>query len=103
MIKKLREGKNLLLSIDVKGAMTIRRKFPNSVLILLKPPSLRELRRRLKVRDTDGDIEIARRMKRARQELAYGPRYDYVVINDRLENAVCEIIGIIRENLERTK
>lgn len=94
---KIKEGKDVLLSIDVKGAMKVKGKFPESVLIFIKPPSREELSRRLKRRGTDKDAEIAGRLKLAETELSYAPKYDYAVVNDDLERAVGEIVDIIEK------
>ena len=79
--------------------MQIRKKFPDSTLIFVRPPSSRELLRRLKRRNTDGNAQIAQRIKRAEKEMRYVPRYDYVVINDRLEDAIREVAAIINKTL----
>jgi len=98
--KKIEEGKNILLSIDVKGARKIRKKFPESILIFIKPPSLRELSRRLKRRQTDRQREIGKRLGMARKELKAAPKYNYIVVNNKLENAVNEVISIIKKELK---
>ncbi|MCQ9206914.1 MAG: guanylate kinase [Omnitrophica bacterium] len=95
VLEKLEEGKDVLLSIDVKGAREIKKKFPKSILIFIKPPSIEELRRRLKVRNTDDENEIAKRLEFAKDELSHIREYDYVVANDELTRAVREVISII--------
>lgn len=97
VLEKIKEGKNILLSIDVKGAMKVKKKFPESVLIFLKPPSFAELSHRLKSRNTDEKTEIVDRLKVAKRELEFVPRYDYVVINKRIEKAVTEVVSIIKK------
>ncbi|MBL7157666.1 MAG: guanylate kinase [Candidatus Omnitrophica bacterium] len=97
VLEKIKKGKDLLLSIDVKGAMNVKKKFPKSVLIFIKPPSIKELSRRLKLRNTDDKAEIARRIKIAKRELKFAPKYDYIVVNDKLENAVDELISVIKK------
>jgi len=98
VLDKIKKGKDLLLSIDVRGGMNVKRQFPSSVLIFLKPPSAEELVKRLKIRNTDRAREIARRFGLAGKELSYAGKYDYVVVNDQLEKAVKEITAIIRKN-----
>jgi len=95
VLENLKKGKSLLLSIDVKGAMVVKEKFPESTLIFIKPPSMKELSKRLKTRNTDNKKDIEKRLDIAKNELKYEKKYDYVVINDKLENAVSEIISII--------
>jgi guanylate kinase len=97
VIEKTRAGKDLLLSIDVKGAMQVKKKFPGSILIFIKPPSFRELSHRLGARGLDEKAEIAKRLKIAKKELAYIPRYDYAVVNDRLEDAVTTLKAIVKK------
>lgn len=97
VLGKIKKGKNLLLSIDVKGAMQVKKKFTDGVFIFVKPPSLKELSRRLKNRHTDGRAEIKRRLKIAKKELGFAPRYDYIVINKNLGKAVSRIISIIKK------
>ena len=81
----LREGKNVLLSIDVKGAMNVRKSYPqNSVLIFIAPPSMEELKKRLESREADTAKAILNRLKVAKQEVACKDKYNYVVVNDRL-------------------
>lgn len=97
VLKNLKEGKNLLLSIDIKGAMNIRKKFPDSVLIFIKPPSLKQLKARLKSRNTDKSADIEKRLKVAKKELDFVQKYDYVVVNKRLRDAVNKVVSIINK------
>jgi len=92
----LNKGKSVLLSIDVKGAMNVRKNYPrNSVLIFIMPPSMDELRKRLESREADTPKAILNRLKVARQEVAYKDRYDYVVVNDRLTAAYKKLKEVI--------
>lgn len=91
----LRRGADVILAIDVKGAMKIKRHFPEGVFIFVLPPSMAELENRLRKRRTDHDIEISRRMKVARKEISYLPRYTYSVVNDNLNKAVERLKAII--------
>lgn len=97
VLKKIKEGKDVLLSIDVKGAMKVKSEFPESVLIFVKPPSKVELLRRLTGRNTDKKTEIAKRLRLATTELGYAAKYDHVVINKDLGVAVGKIIDIIKK------
>ena len=97
---ELKKGKNLLLSIDVKGAVQVKKKFPESILIFIRPPSLKELSRRLTSRNTDKPSEITKRLKIAKAELKFVPKYNYVVTNDKLENAVRKVISIIEKEIK---
>lgn len=84
----LAQGKNIVLNIDVQGALNIKSIYPKAVLIFLSPPSLEVLEARLKGRGTDSPEVIARRIKDAKFELPMKTRYDYEVVNDDLEKAV---------------
>ncbi len=91
---KLKEGKNVILEIEVQGAMQIRKKFPRALLLYVTPPSIAELERRLKARGTETDEVIARRLAQAKNEVNYIHDYDYLVINDNLDECVKEMYGI---------
>lgn len=92
----LNKGKNVLLSIDVKGAMNVRRNYPhNSVLIFVMPPSMEELKKRLESREADTAKAILNRLKVAKQEIAYKDKYDHIVINDKLNTAYKRLKEII--------
>jgi guanylate kinase len=96
----LRKGKSVLLSIDVKGAMKVRKAYPKkSVLIFILPPSITALKRRLKSRRSDGAAEISKRINFATHELAYKDRYDYNVTNDRLDRAYRKLKNIIMSEM----
>lgn len=77
----LASSRNLLLEIEVEGAMNVKRQYPEAVLIMLLPPSYRVLEARLRGRGTETEEVILRRLARAREELEFLPRYDYVVYN----------------------
>jgi guanylate kinase len=99
--KVISEGKNVLLSIDVKGAMNIRKRYPDrAVLIFILPPSIGALEERLKKRKTDDSYIISSRLKIARDEMAYKDRYDHSVINDNLNRAYQKLKKIILEEEE---
>jgi guanylate kinase len=90
-------GKDVIIKVDVQGAMTIKKNLPGAVLIFLMPPSPEELKQRLKGRNTEsiGDLEI--RLDTARSEIAKLPMFDYVVLSyqNRIENTVDDITAII--------
>jgi len=96
-LKAIKSGKDVLLSIDVKGAMHVRKNYPESILIFIKPPSIKELMRRLKSRKTDTKEEIKKRLKVAKKELAYAKKYNYTVLNRDLKKAVRDVVSIIKE------
>ncbi len=89
-----RAGRDLVLEIDVQGARQVKEKLPESVAIFIVPPSREVLEQRLRVRGQDSDEAIARRLERARQEIASSVDYDFVVVNHDLERAGDEIRAI---------
>ncbi|MGG3842429.1 guanylate kinase [Anoxybacillus kestanbolensis] len=92
--KTLQEGKDVLLEIEVQGAMQVRKVFPGALFIFLAPPSLSELRKRIEMRGTESEELIRDRLKAAKEELEMMDAYDYVVENDQVELA-CERIKAI--------
>lgn len=100
---KRRQGKDVLLLIDVQGAKQVKRHCGEAVLVFVMPPSLKELKTRLKKRSTDSPREILKRLKIAKQEIAQAKRYDYVVVNKNLKNAAAELKTIIRAERLRVK
>lgn len=93
--ENINNGKDVLLEIEIEGAMKVRAKHPEGVYIFLFPPSIQVLEERLKGRGTETDDVIARRLARAKQELEMCTKYNYYVVNDDLEKAVEEIEAII--------
>lgn len=93
--KAKEEGKTALFVLDVQGGMAIKKKYPESVLIFLLPPSLEELKKRLIRRGTDRADEIEKRLKIALKEMRFWSKYDYVVINKNLEETVKLVEKII--------
>lgn len=97
-IQSLAEGRNVLLEIDVQGALQVRDAFPDAVLIFILPPDIETLMQRLTDRGRDSADDIQKRFRAARREIAMarGSRaFDYMVINDKLETAVDEMVKII--------
>ena len=96
----LKKGRAALLSIDVKGAMKVKKAYPkNSVLIFILPPSIKTLEERLRTRKSDGIEEISTRIKLAKKEISRKDRYDYRVVNDSLERAYARLKKIIAKEL----
>ncbi|MGH2331005.1 guanylate kinase [Thermoanaerobacter mathranii] len=95
VLKNLDEGNDVVLEIDIQGALKIKEKFPEGIFIFILPPSMEELKNRIKKRGTETEEEIIKRFKSAYEELNYVSRYNYVVINDSIEEAVKKIRAII--------
>ena len=93
--EKLEAGIDVLLDIEVQGAAKVRARCPEALLIFIIPPSFEELSRRLHGRNTDSEDVIAGRLEKAREEFREIPNYDYLVINDKVSNAVEEIEAIL--------
>ena len=93
--KQMAENKNVILEIEVQGALQIKKMYPNCILIFMIPPNAKELQKRLTERGTEDKQTINRRMNRAIEEMEFVPQYDYIVINDTVEkaaNAICSIV-----------
>ncbi len=90
-----KQGKDLVLEIDVQGALQVKQKLPAAVAIFVVAPSRQDLERRIRERGQDSEEEIRRRLERARQEVSDYRRYDYVIINDDLERAGREVQAIV--------
>jgi len=86
--------KDLVLEIDVQGALQVKRKLPGAVAVFVLPPSRAELERRIRARGQDSEDEIHRRLERARQEMLNYSSYDFAIINDDLERAGREVQAI---------
>ncbi|MFH0840279.1 MAG: guanylate kinase [Candidatus Omnitrophota bacterium] len=101
VLKLLKSGKDVILAIDVKGAMKVKRLYPDGVFVFIVPPSLDELKKRLKRRGTDGAKEIKKRIEIAKKEMSYLPMYNYAVVNESINKAVAKLGAIIKS--ERRK
>lgn len=88
-------GEDVILDIEVQGAEQIHRLRPEAVRIFLAPPSWAELRRRLTGRGTESEEKVEKRLQRSREEFQVAREYDYLVVNDNLEQAVAEVLAII--------
>jgi guanylate kinase len=94
--KQRQQGTDVILKIDVQGALTVKTKAPDAILIFFRPPSLAELERRLRARNTETEDQIARRLLDARNELAQMPRYNYAIVNNEIEQAADDLRAILR-------
>ena len=118
--KKLDEGRDVILEIEIQGALNVKKMFPDTLLLFVTPPSAEELKKRLVGRGTETMDVIESRMNRACEEAAGMENYDYLIINDNLDRCVeemhsiiqgehrrssrnCEFMKEIKEDLERMK
>ncbi|MBE8949678.1 MAG: guanylate kinase [Quinella sp. 3Q1] len=93
--ERLSRGEDILLEIDVQGALNVKKKCPEGVYIFLLPPSLNELKNRIEGRGTENPESLARRLKNAVAEIKIGLEYDYVVVNDDINAAAEQIKAIL--------
>lgn len=93
---KLDEGKDVILEIEVQGAMKIKEKCPEAVFLFILPPSLETLRKRLEKRGTEAPEVIEKRISRASEEIKEAYKYDYIIVNDDLDRAVDDVLAVIR-------
>lgn len=93
--ERLNRGEDILLEIDVQGALNVKRKCPDGIYIFLLPPSLEELKRRIEGRGTETVESLQRRLDNAIAEIKIGREYNYVVVNDTVDNAVAQIKAIL--------
>ncbi|GAA3407065.1 guanylate kinase [Paenibacillus hodogayensis] len=91
----IQSGKDIILEIEVQGALKVKQRFPEGVFIFLMPPSLNELRSRIENRGTETDDSIRNRLSVAADEIRLLEHYDYAVVNDRVESACERIRSII--------
>lgn len=94
--QNLEQGLDVLLDIDWQGARQIKQNFPDCCTIFILPPSLQALRTRLSRRAQDSEQVIDRRMKAARAELSHGDEFDFLIINDRFDQALADLQSIVR-------
>ncbi len=100
--QELAEGRCVILEIDVKGAMRVKSAYPDAVLIFIAPPSMSELKTRLINRGTESSEAVERRFETAYRELGYAKEYDYIVVNDILDQAVARMEHIVSAERCRT-
>ena len=96
-------GVDVLLDIEVQGAAKVREKLPEALSLFIVPPSFEELSRRLRARGTDSEEKILQRLETARREAKEIVRYDYVVVNDKVEDAAREVLAILTAAACRTQ
>ena len=92
---------NVILEIETKGALQVKKKMPEAILIFIAPPSLEELEQRLRGRHTEDEETIQKRLNEVKKELECAKQYDYTVINDKVENAISALEKIITGEQEK--
>ncbi len=102
-LEKRKQGHDVFLEIDVQGAMKAREEVPELVSIFVAPPSAKDLENRLRGRKSDSEESIAKRLKTAIEEINRAHEYDYIVINDDVDECAEEILGIINTEHKKHK
>ncbi len=100
--RALGEGRTVVVEIDVQGARQIRDALPDAYMVFIKPPTLEELERRLRTRDTETDEQVRRRLAKASEELEAEPEFDASVVNDQLDDAARKVIDLVDRLGRRT-
>jgi guanylate kinase len=95
IVRTLEEGRDVLLEIDVQGALQVKRNYPESILVFVLPPSIRDLKKRIEGRGSESAAQIAKRVGEATREIAEIGAYDYAVVNDDIAKTVAEIKEIM--------
>lgn len=95
VMDQLNAGKDVLLEIDIQGALQVKEHFPDGVFVFITPPSLDELCARIYKRGTDSEEVIKRRMASAADELTYASKYDYIIVNDIAEKATKKVLTLM--------
>lgn len=93
--ENIAQGRDVILEIDIQGALNVKKQYPEGVFIFIVPPSIKELKRRIENRGQDSPEDISKRLKSAHTELAYVSEYDYVIVNDKIETAIAKLKSII--------
>lgn len=98
-LERLREkGKDVLLDLDVQGALAVKKQFPEAVLIFISTPHFSDLEKRLRSRSSETEAQIQRRLQTAREELKRAHRYDHHVLNDTLPKALKQLVDILKQH-----
>ncbi len=95
VMEQLNAGRDVLLEIDIQGALQIKKRFPEGVFVFIVPPSLKELSARIYRRGTDSEEVIKRRLSSAAAELEYAAEYDYIIVNDVAEKAARKVLTVM--------
>ena len=94
------KGKAPLLDLETEGAIAVKRQMPDSVTVFVRAPTFAELERRLRARATESGGEIEKRLARAKRQLEQEDEFDHVIVNDDVERAADELLGIVHRELE---
>ncbi|MEN9201886.1 MAG: guanylate kinase [Thermostichus sp. DG_1_6_bins_120] len=98
VLQKLNQGQDVLLEIELSGARQVSQHCPEAIRIFLSPPSFQELERRIRARGQDSEASIERRLQQAQKELEAQDEFDYVIVNDDLEQALLQLETLLYPN-----
>lgn len=102
VMEQMEAGKDVILEIEIQGALKVKEKFPDTLLLFVTPPDAKELERRLRGRGTETEDVIRDRLKRAAEEAEYMDQYDYILVNDVLESCVRDMHELIQSQHQKT-
>jgi guanylate kinase len=97
----IRIGKSVIFEVDVKGAVSLKKIYPESFLIFIDPPSFEELVTRLKNRKTESESDLQKRIDRAKMELSFKKDFDYIFVNDELQKVYKSVKNLIKEIINK--
>ncbi|QQR79781.1 MAG: guanylate kinase [Deltaproteobacteria bacterium] len=100
LMERRQQGQDTILDLDTRGALSVKKSFPDSLTIFLMPPSLEVLEERLRKRQTENEASLQRRLKDAQDQLLEKEKFDRVVINDKIDRAYEEVKNIILNSLQ---
>lgn len=103
VMNALKIGKDVILEIEVQGALQVKENYPDAVLMFIVPPSLEVLEERLRGRGTETEEQIEKRLNRAKEEFSEIPKYDYIVENNTVEQAVSDIMTVLKAERLKNK
>lgn len=101
--KVLDKGGVMVLDVDVQGALKLKREYPQAITVFILPPSIAQLRRRLRRRGTETKEQLKIRFENAKAEIGFYDKFEYAVINDDLGSAVDQVLSIVKSHSCRTK
>ncbi|NLM72628.1 MAG: guanylate kinase [Clostridiaceae bacterium] len=102
VVDEIKKGNIVILEIEVKGALNVKRLFPDSVLCFILPPDFEELEKRLRGRATEDEDTIIKRLNRAKEEFQVIDKYDYIILNDTIDSAAKRFMSIVESEQMRT-
>lgn len=100
--EQMEAGKDVILEIEIQGALKVKEKFPDTLLLFVTPPDAKELEHRLRRRGTESDEVIRDRLKRAVEEAEFMQQYDYLLVNDHLDDCILKMHELIQSQHQRT-